>query len=374
MVKSVIWGVLLLTTAAFDIVIGADLTLKNGQVYKNYRIKAVEGNKAAVLYITDDGSPDIAEINVALLPDNIAGALGIDKSSAASVPAVAVSQSDLPEHVAAKIASQLKIDLLSIAANDVQAQQAAEAKATEDLKKNLSPYSTDAEFETVWNGSDGIIARVLRIHKSGYMKVGDKVFIRSSSQLGNRFRAKVYATGCMTPLGSKEMLRVVTFDEASAVKFAVENIFSAVGRNESTKNSAADKNKTASVAPADQSSVPQVVQPVIYNYYLDDDDDDDVVYVVRDGRRYFPPYRPGNHRPAVRPGTRPHRPGERPGERPGRHPEKNPGSSTGLRPHPNRPESGNKFTPNKSIIQRSDKKIQSYDHLPDWALPRYSRP
>ena len=371
MVKMIVWGVFALSAVAGLSLTAADLTLKNGQVYRNYRIKSVNGNKTVVLYIARDGSPDSVEVDTDLLPDSISNALGI--ASSAGEASESVEKLQTPELVAAEVSAQIRIDLAGVSAKDTVGRQAAAVKAAETLKRNLLPFFTDAEFETVWNGSDGVLAKVTKVNKSSYIKSGDKVFIRSSSHLGNRFRAQVYATGCMMQFGNNEMLRVVTFDESSAIKFALENIFSSIGHGDLMKNSGTDRNADKNVSnSSSQTAVTPAqtpLQPIVNNYYLLDDNDDDYgFYVVRDGRSYFPAYRPanrpGSHRPVVRPENRPgsHRPVVRPENRPGE------------RPESNRPSPDDKSPRDKSIIQRSNRKVHSYDHLPDWAQPRYAKP
>ena len=126
----------------------------------------------------------------------------------------------------------------------------------------------------------------------------------------------------------------------------------------------------SSTPTATQPAAP-ATQPVINNYYFyDDNDADDVVYVIRDGRRYILPYRRPGNRPTVRPGNRPgNRPAVRPENRPGNRPGNRPAT-----PQEGRPPVKDKFSKDNSIIQRNDKKIHSYDRLPEWAQPRYSRP
>ena len=328
---------------------GADLTLKNGQVYKNYRMKTIKSQQAVIAFMAEDGSPDIAEINIADLPDDIARALGIlEKTN--EVPAQADNK---PENVTAQVAEQLKNDLALLQSDDASGKLKLLVKFADTLKKGLAAYVSDAEFETIWNGTDGIIAKVTRINRSSFLKLNERVFIRSTSHLGNRFRAQVYAAGCLMQFGKDEMLQVLTFDENSAVKFAMENILSVVDdktllKKEENSSSASGQGTPAKLA-ADSQTAP-VITPTVNNYYLyDNNSADDVVYVIRDGRRYILPH----HRPGNRPGGKP------PVVRP-------------VNPPP-RPPVKDKFSKNKSIIQRSEDKIHSYDHLPEWARPRYSR-
>ena len=330
---------------------GADLTLKNGKVYRNYRIKSVLDDSATIAYMAQDGSPDIAVISLKDLPDNIVAALGVNVSSAGGLNSGVAGSVSTPEELAAQLSAQLKTEFAALPVDETSPRHFLINKSTELLKKKLAVFFSDAEFETVWVNSDGITAKVLKINRSPVLKVGEKVFIKSSTQLGNRFRAQIYATGCMMDSGG-ELLKVFTFDETSAVKFGMESILTTVGFKD-------DKTRTAvqSSSSADQTTVLAApatpVQPVVNNYYIyDDDDKGEPIYVIRDGRRYNPPYLPP---------VRPPRPGNRPGV-------------PAVRPENNRPSPKDKLSKNKSTVQRDDKKIQSYEHLPDWAQPRYSRP
>ena len=333
---------------------GTDLVLKNGKVYKNYRIKSIQNDKATVAYMAADGVPDIVEVSLNDLPDNIVSALGI--SAAVNTAGNAVQVAPLPENIVAQISLQLKKGLAAWPADDSKNRQYLICKAAENLKKQLAPYWSDAEFETVWNSTDGVFAKVTKVNKSAFLQVGEKVFIRSSTQLGNRFRVQVYAAGCMMDLDN-ELLRVLALDENSAVNIAWENILSAIGGKYVLSDSAVKNTNTPVVQNIKSGSA---VQPVVNNFYIsEDDDENDQIYIIRDGRRYR------------KPGVRPPRPADRPAVRPENKPSV---TVPGNRPGNNRPANKDNFSKNKSVIQRDDKKIHSYDHLPDWALPRYSRP
>ncbi len=385
-------GIVVFSLLGGGTVVGADLALNDGRILKNYRIKSVSADKAVVLFIADDGAPNIAEINVDLLPDNVAAALGINTPVPDAGSAPAAVRVNTPEYVVAQEAARLKTELAAIPEIYVQGRQQAAARVADTLMKKLSPFRSNAEFETLRIGADGAVVRVLRVHNSSYIKVGDLLFLQGVLNPARRFRATVYATGCMADAGNNEMLRVVTSEETSAIKFALESIFVTLGQNKPVKNEIADKASDAPVAvqPVVQPVVQQAPgQPVINNYYYYDDDNDDVVYVVRDGRRYVPMYRPGKPRPSVRPGKHPNRPsgqpsvrpgkppqqpGERPSVRPGKHPDR-PVVQPSVRPGPppKRPNPADKLPKNRSAVQRSEKKVHSYDHLPDWAQSRFSR-
>ena len=341
-------------------VAAADLVLKNGRVYKNYRIKTVSADKVTIAFLASDGSPDIAEVKLSDLPSEITASLGI--SSPNKVVAEKKNSIARPEDLIVQLSDQLKKEFAALPAGEIDTRRLLISKASELLKKKLAAYFSDAEFETVWNSAEGITARVTRVNKSSFLKVGDKVFIRSSTQLGNRFRAQVYAAGCMVVVNG-ERLQMMGFDENSAVNFAMECILSAIGFKEDQGN----VKKLPSDGSAANTTVPPAVEkPVINNYYVYDDDDEPV-YIIRDGRRYYPPYPSGRYpsRPGNRPAVRPEN------NRPAVRPENN---RPAVRPENNRPSPKEKLSKNKSIIQRDDSKIHSYDHLPDWAQPRYSRP
>ncbi len=324
--------------------LSADLQLKNGQVYRNYRIKSLNENRAVVVYTLPDGAPDAVEISVDDLPDNVRSALGISGEGSS------LSKKNItPEEILIQTALALKNNLIPLTENDVAGKQILVNETTGRLQKELEPFISDAEFETVKNGSPLIAVRVLKVNRSTVLKTGEPIFIHSSSQLGNRFRAQVYSTGCKMAWNGK-ILRVFALDKKTAVKIAMENILSSPGikeqiYNDKAKNINGNKTETA----------PKTVPQVVNNYYVDDDDDDTPVYVVRGRRRYVNQRPPRPPRPAV------------PENRPTGRPEK-----------PNSPEqkpsSQDKFSKNKSIVQRDNNKIHSYEHLPAWAQPRYSKP
>ena len=365
----------------------ADLVLKNGKVYKSYRVKSVKNDKVVVAFLGQDGAPDVAEINVADLPDDTVKALGVNQQAAQAVSPA--------EKITSQVSARLKTDLAALSAGDSAGRQALLDQAAAVLKKELAPYYSDAEFETVWNSADGVIAKVVKVNSSTVLQLNEKIFIRSASQLSSRFRALVYATGCVMPFGNNEILPVFAFDEASAAEFALKNILTVIG--ETAPVAAAQDTTAAAAAPAAQ-VYPQYqpmepVQPVVNNYYIyeNDDDDDNKKVIVERRRRSYPvfvgggvPVRPAPVPPANRPGVRPEpNPGNRPGmqpERPGTRPHERPNVRPSNRP--GRPGSGTSRpspkdrlskSKDKSVVQRNKNAIHSYDHLPSWAQPRYSR-
>ena len=150
-------------------VCGDDLRLKNGKVYKNYRIKSIQNGVAEVLFLSDDNKPDSVRVSQTVLPDEVLkkySALIKDQSLGRQMPGwvkgLEKSLSALDEKERAKRSLLL-------------------TGFRKQLAEAIAKEADMADFTVVANDKNGAVAQVVGSYPDSKFKSGQYVFIAGKS-------------------------------------------------------------------------------------------------------------------------------------------------------------------------------------------------
>ena len=273
---------MLAVMCGFSGLTGADLTLKNGSVYRNYRIKSVENGQAVVVFTLPDGSPDMAAVPVSYLPDEIQKQYSVQNWQ---------SCKNMTDKVAAA-AVQLKNSLGLLAAGDIRGREALAGTMKYELEKSAAEYKVSGNFEVVKNYSNGVLVRVLSSSNSSLLKKDSLIFVGGFQPVFQIFSETLYHSGTLVKLEQYGNVEIWNTSVKSAGLQAMEYIAGFAGDKNLAKAKAVKSLPAAAAAPAvstapvNTPAVESLPVPDMY-YLLDDNDLARNVYVVdRQPRRY----------------------------------------------------------------------------------------
>ncbi len=222
--KNIVLGIVL--CCIFGIAAAAELTLKDGRVFRNYRIKEVAGSSVTIEYSGVDGEAVTTVAELSQLPPEIAFLYAANVSVAPAVRSTAaVGSGDAGSPVAMKgFVDQLK----NIS------DRAGRLRAVDDIKiqleQQISSRAVQDEFAVAWVDSEGLLLRVLS--NNGTLKAGEYIFVKGARSYGNKLRLSVYPVGFRKKYGSFGSVKVFTSQSNEAAAEAVKFICHAAGVRE----------------------------------------------------------------------------------------------------------------------------------------------
>ena len=219
--KLVVFSILL--SCASSYLAAADLTLKDGRVFRNYRIKDVAGNAVTIEHTGSDGKVAAEVADLSQLPLEVAFLYGV------SVPAAPAKRAVVPA-ASGDAGSPVKMREFVEQLKNIS-DRTERLKAAEDIKMQLeqeiSSRGLQDEFSVVWVDSDGLLVRVLR--DNGSLKTNELIFVKGARSLGNRSLLTVYPAGFRKKYGSFGSVKVFALQSSEAAAEAARFICRAAG-------------------------------------------------------------------------------------------------------------------------------------------------
>lgn len=268
-------------------VCGDDLRLKNGKVYKNYRIKSIQNGVAEVLFLSDDNKPDSVRVSQTVLPDEV-----LKKYSAL------IKDQSLGRQMAGWV-KVLEKSLSALDEKERAKRSLLLAGFRKQLAEAIAKEADMADFTVVANDKNGAVAQVVGSYPDSKFKSGQYVFIAGKYPEVKSFKLKVYPVGFSGQYGKYGTLWIYAASQEKANKTALQLVAASLGDMDLFEADSDDDDDSK-----ENFSRNEAAGQIVNNYfYYDDDNDLDGWYWVVPRRPHGPkPHGPRPH------GPRPHRP------------------------------------------------------------------